>query len=255
VDTIKFAPSYFYMRNRCKAAGSEVIFDDIKLGYGSCNKNVGPTLRPSPLPSPSPTQSFLPTIAPSFVPYPLPTSLPSSVPTEHDWPGDRRPSPAPTTLPSAQPTITMSPTITPDPSSLPSISMSPTHVPTIQPTTRTFTCGNLWPELVPDIEFPFIFNDTQTKWADVFGYKNLYELNMHELWEVNETWTLQLEGTSTCSNGLTFSFSGSKGSLNTHIPANAVDFEITVVDRLEYVPSYLFMRNRCQSPSQVTFTS
>ena len=67
--------------------------------------------------------------------------------------------------------------------------------------------------------------------------------------------TLQITASSTCQNTLGFSFFGRGGSLLVRIPGLAQNHEATVVDRLNHVPSFLALRNRCRHPAEVTITS
>jgi hypothetical protein len=144
VDTIKFAPSYFYQRNRCKSAG-EVTITEMKLGYGSCNSDFGPTL--------------LPTMVPTALPSPLLSLMPSPVPSYAPTTHSHEPTISP--QPSLLPTITAAPTpLTFPPTSLPlpQPTQEPTPLPSSTPTMLPSALPTIMPSLYPSSATPYPTN-------------------------------------------------------------------------------------------------
>mmetsp|Transcript_35141 Transcript_35141/g.41433 ORF Transcript_35141/g.41433 Transcript_35141/m.41433 type:complete len:1238 (-) Transcript_35141:3848-7561(-) len=215
-----------------------------------------PTSVPIPAPSSYPTlvpsASQLPSSAPSLVPSSFPSSLPSLSPTNDTWLGSWTPTTMPSPFPTPHPTAA-APVVTLVPTHVPTLSLLPSLSPTLQPTTASFRCADVWDDLV-DIEMPFNFTNTQTKWAPVFVPRDLRFLNEHAHWEVGEMWTMETTVSSTCGNDLIFSFCSRRGFLKIVVPAYATNFTITVVDTIKFAPSYYYMRNRCQNAGSVTFS-
>jgi len=72
VGRVKTVPTYFAVRSKCSTP-AEVVFEDVKIGVGSCVSALAPTFVPSQAPTQSPAISPVPTVS----------QLPTQKPTSH----------------------------------------------------------------------------------------------------------------------------------------------------------------------------
>ena len=241
LDRVGRVPTMFTVRNKCRQP-AEVTFKSLKLGKGVCTLHNVPT--PQPTFTPAPSVSASPTSQ-----SPAPTTSPS--------PGlVLPPSSAPRPVPTPAPTSTKRPTVTAPPSVAPSYSLVPSRAPSSVPTTDTFTCPDVWGQLLGDIQLPLRFTNTQRKWAQVLTSAQIKALNAYPTFKTGEVWTLQVVASSTCETDLGFSFYGAGGSLLLKVPALAESVELTIVGVLKKVPTYFAARNKCRNAgAEVTFSN
>ncbi len=206
-DTVLAVPTYLAVRQKCPTK-AEWVLTAVRLGLGECLGSAG-TGAPTPAP----------TVVGSQGDYGRASPMPSSAPT-----------PAPSFAPSSTP----APTALHDPTPSPTMSAQPTQAPTAMPTTGSFVCADLFPELVK-APMPLVVRDPvlQIKWAPIFDKAAMHRLNVHPRFKVGEVWTLQLAASSSCSNDLHFSLYGQGGSLRVVVPAFAESVVVVVTDTIK----------------------